>query len=183
MSEQKTLKPIHTKTNEITGKMKRAGKSERSMAPITRDDLTNLRKLALKEHEDFFYRNPHLRSSYYDSLIGILPCQGAACHYLNLTTGVKDYDIWHFYVKNVDMYFPYRKHKRIENGYGGKPIDFLKRAISKGIFDTFQGQPEPTIMEYMFERNTKTKRKLLKKAMIGLHPDAIFAKVLWKGLR
>jgi hypothetical protein len=156
-------------------------KAERSMAPITKDDLTNLRKIALKEHEDFFRRNPHLKRNYYDSLIGIFLCQGAACHYLDLITGVKDWDIGYFYVKNAEIYFPYRKRKRIEDGYRDKPIDFLRRAISRDIFDSCAGQPELTVMKYMLERNTDTKKKLLKKAIIGLHPDAVFAKVLWKG--
>lgn len=116
-------------------------------------------------------------------LIGIFLCQGAACHYLDHKTGVKDWDIWHFYVKNTETYFPYRKHERIEDGYKDKPIDFLKRAISRDIFDCCKRQPEATVMKYMLERNTKTKKELLKKAIIGLHPDIVFGKVLWKGTK
>jgi hypothetical protein len=36
-------------------------------------------------------------------------------------------------------------------------------------------------MKYMLERNTKTKKELLKKAILGLHPDIVFGKVLWEG--
>jgi hypothetical protein len=152
----------------------------RSLEPITIDDLGNLRKLALAEHANFFERNPHLKV-YRDSLIGIFLCQGAACHYLDLKTGVKDWDIWHFYVETGETFFPYRGHRRLENGYKGKPIDFLKRAISSNIFQFCKYQPEATVMNYLLEKNTKTKRDLLKKAIIGLHPDAVFGMALWKG--
>jgi len=156
-------------------------KEERLMTPLTRNDLEHLKKLSLKEHYAFFERNPHLRTAYYGSLIGICLCQGAASHYVNPKVGVKDWDIWHFYIKDRKTNFPYRARKRIDNGYRGKPIDFLKRAISKDIYDSYSGYPERTIMRYLLERNTKTKRLLLKDAIIGLYPNALVGRVFWKG--
>ena len=148
---------------------------------LTDYDLEKLKELALDEHENFFRRNPHLKVAYYYSLVGICLCQGAASHYLDPNVGIKDFDIWHFYVEHGSVKFPYRAHKRIEDGYKGKPIDFLKRAIPKDIHDSYFNDPEQAIMEYLFERNTKTKKLLLKKAIIGLFPNKIFGKVLWKG--
>ena len=148
---------------------------------LTEHNLEQLKELALKEHKEFFERNPHLKNIYCNSLIGICLCQGAASHYLNPNVGIKDFDIWHFYVENTSTNFPYRAHKRIETGYKGKPIDFLKRAISKEIYDSFSNEPKQVIIEYLLERNTNTKKLLLKKAIIGLYPNEIFGKVLWKG--
>jgi len=153
----------------------------RSYEPLTVDDLKQLRELALEEHKQFFKRNPHLKNAYKGSLIAICLCQGAASHYVNSKVGVKDFDIWHFYVENEKVNFPYRAWKRIENGYRGKPIDFLKRAVPKKLFELHLNNPERIIIEYLSERNTKTKRMLLKKAVVGLFPDKIFDKILWRG--
>lgn len=156
----------------------------RSYERLTMHDLEQLKELALKEHEEFFKRNPHLKS-YYNSLIGMCLCQGAASHYLNPTVGIKDFDIWHFYTANNSINFPYRAHKRINNGYKNKPIDFLKRAIPKHLYDSYRNYPEQIIMKYLLDRNNNTKKLLLEKAIIGLFPDKIadkiFGKVLWKG--
>lgn len=155
--------------------------SDRAYEPLTRNDLQRLKKLALLEHKKFFKRNPHLKSVYYNSLIGICLCQGAAAHYLNPKVGIKDFDIWHFYKEGENSVFPYRAHKRIESGYGDIPIDFLKRAIPKRIYNSHSGNIEQIIMEYLQERNTNTKKLLLKKPIIGLHPKRIFGKVIWRG--
>jgi hypothetical protein len=154
---------------------------KRSYVPLGIDDLRQIRELALKEHEQFFRRNPHLRRTYFNSLAAICLCQGAASHYLNPRIGIKDFDIWHFYVENERINFPYRAWKRIENGYKGKTVDFLKRAITRRLFEAYPNDPARVIREYMLMRNTQTKKLLLKKAVIGLFPDEIFGKVLWKG--
>jgi len=154
---------------------------ERLYDSLSINDLKKLRELALEEHKSFFKRNPHLHKAFYNSLIGICLCQGAASHYLDPTVGIKDFDIWHFYLESKKSRFPYRAHKKIKNGYKGKSIDFLKRVIPKRIYDLSPKSPEKIIMNYLLEKNTKTKKLLLKKAIIGLYPDEIFSKVLWKG--
>ncbi len=154
---------------------------ERLYENLNIKDLKKLKELALEEHENFFKRNPHLKEAYYDSLIGICLCQGAASHYLNPNVGIKDFDIWHFYKENNNIPFPYRGHKRIKDGYKGKPLDFLKRVIPNDIYNSNIGSPEQIIMNYLLEKNTKTKTLLLKKAIIGLYPDEIFNKILLRG--
>ena len=155
--------------------------AERIYDPLTRNDLDQLKELALREHEEFFERNPHLKFAYHGSLIGVCLCQGAASHYLNPKVGIKDFDIWHFYLENESTAFPYRAHKRIENGYKDRPIDFLKRAIPKHICEFYPNEPEQIILRYLLDRNTPTKRLLLEKAIIGLFPNKIFDKVIWEG--
>ena len=156
-------------------------KTEKLFEPITESDLKHLQRFALKEHGMFFERNPHLKAAYANSLIGIALCQGAALHYVNPKVGIKDFDIWYFYRKNEEVGFPYRAKRSIENGYKGRRLDFLRRAIEKVVFDLYPNDPGKCIMEYLFERNTKTKRLLLEKAIVGLFPDEIFGKVIWKG--
>lgn len=155
--------------------------AERSYDPLSADDLEQLRELASKEHEQFFRRNSHLRRAYRNSLVVVCLCQGAASYYLNPRVGIKDFDIWHFYVENERINFPYSAQKRIKNGYKGKPVDFLKRAIPRGLFETYPNNPKLVILEFMLTRNTLTKKLLLKKAAIGLFPQEIFGKVPWKG--
>ena len=144
-------------------------------------DLKALQRLALEESEDFFKRNQHLKEAYYASLVGIALCQGAASHYIDPSFGIKDFDIWHFYKEDRNIGFPYRAHKTMENGYKGRSVDFLKRAISTELVNSCSHNPEKCIMEYLFEKNTNTKNLLLKKAIVGLFPEEIFGKVMWEG--
>jgi hypothetical protein len=154
---------------------------ERIYDIITNDDLRQLSELSLKEHEEFFKRNRRLKGAYFNSLIGVCLCQGAASHYINPNIGIKDFDIWFFYVENKSIDFPYRAIRTIKKGYKNKPIDFLRRAIPKGIYDLFPDDPEKIIMKYLLEKNTTTKKFLIKKAIIGLFPKKIYGKVLNKG--
>lgn len=126
---------------------------ERIYSPLTEEDLEQLKKLALREHEEFFERNPHLNFAFHDSLVGVCLCQGAASHYLNPKVGIKDFDIWHFYLQNENTTFPYRAHKRIENGYKGRPIDFLKRAIPRRISESYSNEADQIILDYFLERS------------------------------
>ncbi len=153
----------------------------RSYESLDKKDLEKLKDLAIDEHKRFFEKNPHLRPQFEKTLVGICLCQGAASHYLDPSVGIKDFDIWHFYIEHRSRQFPYRAHRRIPAGHNGKPIDFLKRAIPKRLCNSSADDPGQTIMEYLLERNTYTKKKLLKKAVIGLFPDGILGKVLWTG--
>ncbi len=155
--------------------------AERVYDILTKNDLEQLKTLALREHDEFFERNPHLKSAFHDSLIGICLCQGAALHYLDSKVATKGFDIWHFYVKHETINFPDQAHKRIENGYKDRNIEFLKRAISRHIHASHYNEPDMIILQYLLERDTYTKNSLLKKPIIGLFPDDIFGKIIWKG--
>lgn len=154
---------------------------ERIYDSISERDLLALKDFGIREHEEFFKRNSYLKKDFYRSLAGICLCQGAALHYLNQKTGIKDFDVWHFYANNENVTLRCRRPKRIKNAYMGRDIDFLKRAIPKNIFALFPNNLEKIIMSFLLERNTKSKNLLLKKAVIGLYPNNIFAKILWKG--
>jgi hypothetical protein len=145
---------------------------------LARKDLRHLRDLALEEHVLFFRRNPHLQSTYRRALVAICLCQGAALHHLNPRSRLEDFDVWHFYWDSRQRPFPYRAHAK--GKYRGKRVDFLKRAIPKELQRGAQ-EPGQVILEYLKQRNTRTKRELLRKVIIGLFPSRIFGDVLWRG--
>lgn len=91
---------------------------DRSYQIITIEDLKQLQDLALREREKFFKRNPHLKKAYHGSVIAIALCQGTALHFIDHNTGVKDFDIWYFYVKNPEVGYPYMARKRVDSKLG-----------------------------------------------------------------
>ena len=108
-------------------------------------------------------------------------CQGGAWHYINTTIGIKDFDIWLFYRKNEKVDLRCRHRKSIEDGYKGRRIDFLRRAIDRDLCDVYFNEADKCIMQYLLQRNTQTKRLLLRKPVVGLFPDQIAGKIMWKG--
>lgn len=153
----------------------------RSYDKLTTQDLRELRDLALREHERFIEANAHLSGPYRKSLLAICLCQGAASHYLSPTVGIKDFDIWHFYVDDPRIAFPYRAHRRLNQAFKGMPVDFLKRSVQRSQ-EVSSAQPHLILLDYLLQKNTTTKTLLLQKAIIGLFPKLVFGKIIWPGL-
>ena len=82
--------------------------SDRSSARIEIADLLRLAALAADAEAELFRRNPQGSGRYAGSLLGRALCQGAASHYVNERTGVKDFDVWSFYAQYDDWPFPAR---------------------------------------------------------------------------
>jgi hypothetical protein len=80
----------------------------RSLACIDMHDLVRLDGLAAEAEAGLFARRPQRAGRYAGRLICRALCQGAALHYLDGRTGVKDFDVWSFYVAHGDGPFPYR---------------------------------------------------------------------------
>ena len=154
---------------------------KRLFEPISGLDLEVLQELALKEHDAFFQRNPRLREAYHSSLVGIALCQGAAWHYINTSIGIKDFDIWLFYRKSEKVNLRCRHRKSVEDGYKRRRIDSLRRAIDRDLCDVYSNEADKCIMQYLLQRDTQTKRLLLRKSVVGLFPDQIVGKIMWKG--
>lgn len=166
---------------------------ERSYKIMTVKDLKKLKDLALRERIKFFDRNPRYRKAYLDSLIAITLCQGAALHFIDGRTDVKDFDIWYFYIKNHKITYPYRALKSvdsklnefgvhpddIEKGYIGRRVHLIGRTIDIDIIERNHGDPKNCIIEYLEAGGTETARELAKKAVVGLWPNAILGKVIW----
>jgi len=92
--------------------------AERSFESIRREDLARLAEIAREALEDFIRRHPR-RAAYRERLVAIALCQGAACHYLDGRTGVKDFDVWLFFAEIPGQRFPYRWHSRYDGGKAG----------------------------------------------------------------
>ena len=66
-----------------------------SFEKIEHDDLLRLGELARTSLEKHWTRFP---DQHRDELAGLALCQGAALHFIDGTTGVKDFDVWAFHL-------------------------------------------------------------------------------------
>ncbi len=161
---------------------------ERCYEKITLADLKDLQEIALREREAFFKRNPKYKDAYYDSLLMIALCQGAAKHYVDETNGIKDFDIWFFYRQDPELTYPYLANKPADSklpkfgahpecfkkGYKGRKVDLLGRSLSSTKED-----PKEIVIEYLEKRKTQTAKHLATKAVVALWPEEILGEVIW----
>jgi hypothetical protein len=158
----------------------------RSFEKITDSDLRRILLLAKADIDDFFDRKSEYRMLYKGNEVLIALCQGAALHYIDGINGVKDFDVWFFY-PNYSKPLPYRRRGKVdfgpskfgsfpdEVGLRGRRIDVLMRSDS-----TFSSSPELAIKNYLSNARTSTAKHLAQKAVVGLYPESVFGKVLWK---
>lgn len=163
----------------------------RSSKPITKLDLRRLRDSAIKELDSFFNRRYDLYK-FRSKVIAIALCQGAANHYVKRKTGVKDFDIF-FFFSEYDRRLINRRHIKMDSklhkfgihpedvacGFQGRRIHFLRRAIDTDLVRAVLGDPRKVVVGYLERGRTKTAQQLTGKAVVGLWPDNLFAKVLW----
>lgn len=71
-------------------------------------DLSRLSKIARADRERFFRAHPRY-SAYLNRIACVALCQGAALHFIDRNTGVKDFDVWTFYYELRSVQFPYRR--------------------------------------------------------------------------
>ncbi|MCG8093086.1 MAG: hypothetical protein JAZ17_05560 [Candidatus Thiodiazotropha endolucinida] len=160
---------------------------KRSPETITKSDLKKLLSLARSDIDSFFARNPSYKE-YDGKEVIVALCQGGALHYLDKTTGVKDFDIWFFYpLKPRNL--PYRRRGVVDFGeskfgvhpefksqdYKDRTVDVLMR--SDDYFSN--SDPEQSIARYLKYKNSETSNLLSQKAVIGMYPEYIFGKKLW----
>jgi len=113
-------------------------------------------------------------------------CQGAAMHFYDGTTGVRDFDVWFFYPFK-EKHLPYRtiwtwdyqnpkfsRHPNIQ-GYEGRKVDVLVRSIH----NYSKTDSVKTIHQYLELKSTKSSRELSKKAVVMLYPKNQLGNVIW----
>ena len=150
--------------------------------PVTSNELRSLAKLAIAEEKAFFLRNPHLVGPYWQRLILVALCQGAALQYLGRGYGVKDFDVHFFYAQNPNKRRLSRAVKReyaCVAAFSEMPIDFI-RTIVPGAHP--QLEPEAaiqTVREFLWSKPTSNADHLSQKAVIGLYPNEVFAEQIW----
>ena len=69
----------------------------RSRRPIDIADLARLAQIAAEDRMDLFARKTELGRLYWNRVLCVLLCQGAALHFIDGKNGVKDFDVWTFY--------------------------------------------------------------------------------------
>ena len=162
---------------------------ERSLEPIDEHDLRRLVRLALDDLEDLYRRKHHIRDMCEGKLLCLALCQGAALHYLDRSTGVKDFDVWAFFERTGTGQFPYRRRGVVDFGspkfghtpgfpnFVGRRVDLLGRSIPVSLGES----PPESLFRYISEAATPTPRHLAEKAGVLLHPDEYFGQILWRG--
>jgi hypothetical protein len=67
-------------------------RTDRASRKVARSDLSRLSELAARDRAERFDRRPRW-GAYADRVIAVALCQGAAQHYVDGRTGVKDFDV------------------------------------------------------------------------------------------
>ena len=114
---------------------------ERSSAMIELQDLLRLSEIAHWDLERYIAGDPDARATFASKILCVALCQGAALHYLDKTTGVKDFDIFTFFVADGMKKFPPRRRTSYDFGrskfgrhpddvgYTGRRVDVMGRSI------------------------------------------------------
>ena len=162
--------------------------SERSMETITEEHLRRLIKLATRDRQGLFSRNPHL-TVYKDRILMVALCQGAAQHYIDATNGIKDLDVYTFYAEAPGLKYPFRRRGVADFGRSelgthpdhpevGRHVDLLGRALD--VSPTTD--PVWAVRNYLKQGRSATAKELAAKAVIGLEPAYLFRTVVWPDL-
>jgi hypothetical protein len=100
-------------------------RQERSRARLTDEHLRRLAELAEEDHA--FFTRPGGRPEYESRRLAVALAQGAALHYLDGRTGVKDLDVWTFYAAIPGKRFPADRRLRT--------VDFGPSSLGRGTYD------------------------------------------------
>lgn len=162
--------------------------AERSGARLTRHHLARMADLARADRTEKFARNPRW-SSYGDRVLLVALCQGAALHYLDGVTGVKDLDVWTFYAEDPTVGpYPARWPRRMVDfgpsmlgrhpddvGFVGRHVDLIGRSLPMPL----DSDPIEAVRDYLRRRSSKSPRLLAEKAVIALDPPALRGHQVW----
>lgn len=160
----------------------------RSLARIDIHDLLRLAGLAAEAEDGLFARRPRGAGRYAGRLICRALCQGAALHYLDGRTGVKDFDVWSFYAAHGDGPFPYRWRGTADFGpskfgrYPGDPPSFTGRRVDmlgRSLNVPPGAEPVAVLRGYLSAARTDSASELAAKAVILISPRRLVGKVAW----
>jgi hypothetical protein len=160
----------------------------RSLARIDIQDLLRLAALAAEAEAGLFARRPRGAVRYAGRLICRALCQGAALHYLDGRTGVKDFDVWSFYAVHGGGPFPYRWRGTADFGpskfgrYPGDPPSFTGRRVDmlgRSLNVPSDAEPVMVLRGYLSAARTDSASELAAKAVVLISPERLVGKVAW----
>jgi hypothetical protein len=126
----------------------------RSYERLTRSHFARLSELAAADHQRFFAHRPEYRGR----LVAITLAQGAALHYLDGRTGVKDFDVWSFFAAIPSTRFPAdRRETHADFGlseFGRQCYDFTSARNQRELghfrrWDAFTGRRIDLLMRHL----------------------------------
>jgi hypothetical protein len=159
----------------------------RSIERITVADLSRLAALAARDRKALFTRKPELAARHEGRLLAVALCQGAALHYLDGKTGVKDFDVWSFYRADAERPFPYRRRGVLDFGdakfgqttdspqFIGRRVDLIGRSIK----DDDYSDPIAVLRRYLRGGRSESARALSRKAVILIEPTPLLGAIVW----
>jgi hypothetical protein len=157
--------------------------SSRSFAVMTRHDLERLYKKTGEAHRLFSARRPDLRGQLVAGFLG----QGAAAHYVDGITGIKDLDLWLLYDgRALTKGMPNRTIHALDFGpsvhgrhpdddpirFSGRRIDAMARSVSDHIED-----PEAAVRAWLASGTTSA-RLLTTRPVILVWPRRVFSQII-----
>jgi hypothetical protein len=156
----------------------------RSRSPISEADLTRLAEIAAADLADLFERKPHLGRLHRDRVLCVALCQGAALHYLDGRTGVKDFDVWTFFSESPGRPFPFRRRAQrafgppegpVSQSFIGKRVDLMGRTLP----EPRDADPLQAMRRYLGAGRTRSAQLLARKAVVLLAPVELRGTVAW----
>jgi hypothetical protein len=163
----------------------------RSYELINRSDLEILLSIARTDFNDFCERYSKYKPLK-DHIIAICLCQGGALHYIDETTGIRDFDVYIFFDNETSITYPVRRRsvkdfgtdkfgttypganiKNFHPEFIGRNIDLMARNIDK------TGDYIESIQNYLKNQNSPTAYYLSQKAVVVLYPEEDIGKILW----
>jgi hypothetical protein len=170
-----------------------AGASERSLEVITASDLGRLSVIAAEDRAKLFETRPE----YAGRLLCVALCQGAGLHFVDVArgktppNGVKDLDVWSFFLAIPGVTFPYRRSRHLDFGpskfgrwsrelpkfrhFAGRRVDLFMRDLPV----TADADPADALRSYLRARKTKTAKALVAKGLVLIDPPDRRGEIIW----
>jgi hypothetical protein len=160
---------------------------ERSLEPITHEDLRRLAEIARADREQMFQRSRYW-APYRSRVLAVALCQGAALHYIDGRNGVKDFDVWTFFAALGNRYPDralYRRNKSFDYGpskfgrhpdlprFTGRKVDLL----SDSIRASSGSDPVKAIRSWLRIESRGNPHHLAQKAIVLIEPE--LGRLVW----
>jgi len=159
------------------------------MAKITKRDLRKLADIARADRERMFKRNANW-AAYRNRLLCVALCKGAAQHYVDRKTGIRDLDVWTFFARSPARPFPdmalFRRRatadfgpSRLGRGPGtperfeGRRVDLLSRSLGTGL----RADPVAAVRAWLEAGSSESARGLAEYPVVLLEPSP--GTVIW----
>jgi hypothetical protein len=162
---------------------------ELSTVVIRFEDLKRLQEIALDDLEGIISRKPE-QKPFKKKLFFIALTRGAAQHYLDRKTGIRDFNVCLFFKQAKEENTLYQRAKKKASGLdkfgpdpGGKTktrqVEVRGWEIPTGVLRKGRSNPEKCL-EFWFEKaEGEVVEEIAKEAVVGLWPDNIIGKILW----